>query len=203
METQYSFDIIWTNRADFKIRLEGARPYNSAMAMSTTQTSEQDHEEAMYLLHSLERNNVTLKYELDANVATNATPPSITPPPKIIATATTTVRDDTLITALKYQSATQTAQITKLLAALSAEGGSNGRGDVANAGVVVATADEPVVKATQIRNTNTENIANGSWCTRRRNATKWKETRPPALTGGIRKSMGSPDTRRGRTRVKK
>ena len=35
-ETQYSFDTIWTNRSDFKIRLEGARPYNSAMAMSAT-----------------------------------------------------------------------------------------------------------------------------------------------------------------------
>ena len=99
------------------------------MAMSATQTSEQDHEEAMYLLHSLERKNATIKDKLDASVATTATPPSTTPPPEIIAAATTTSRDDTLIAALKERSATQTAQITKLLAALSARGGSDGRGD--------------------------------------------------------------------------
>ena len=122
-ETQYCFDTIWTNRTSFNIRLEGPRPYESAIAMSTTQTSKQDHKEAMYLLHSLERENTTLKDKLDATtIATTSTPPSTTPPPKIIATATTTVRDDALIAALKEQSATHTAQITKLLAALSSGG---------------------------------------------------------------------------------
>ena len=57
------------------------------MDMSTTRTSEQDHTEAMYLLHSLERKNATLKDELDASVTTTTTPPSTTPPPKIIAAA--------------------------------------------------------------------------------------------------------------------
>ena len=128
-ETQDFFDTIWTDRAAFKIRLEGARPYKSAMAMSTTRTSKQDHKEAMYLLHSLERENATLKDELDASVATTATPPSTTLPPKIIAATTTTGRDNALISALKEQSATQTAQITKFLAALSNGGGSDGRGN--------------------------------------------------------------------------
>ena len=80
---------------------------------------EQDHEEAMYLLHSLERENATLKDELDTTtIATTATPPSTTPPPEIIAG-----RYNALIAAPKEQSATQTARITKLLAALSARGG--------------------------------------------------------------------------------
>ena len=100
------------------------------MAMSATQTREHNHEEAMYLLHSLERENATLKDEWDRSVAKTATPPSTTPPPKIIASATTTSRDDALIAALKDQSATQTAQITKLLSALSAGGGDDGRGDI-------------------------------------------------------------------------
>ena len=76
----------------------------------------------MYLLHSLERENATLKDKLDTSVATTATPPSTTPPPEIIAVDTTTGRDDALIAALKDQSATQTAQITKFLATLSAGG---------------------------------------------------------------------------------
>ena len=100
------------------------------MTMSTTRMSEQDHEEAMYLLHSLERENATLKDELDASIATTTNPPPTTPPPGIIASATTTSRDDALIAALKEQSATQTTQITKLLAPLSAGGGGNGRGDI-------------------------------------------------------------------------
>ena len=85
----------------------------------------------MYLLHSLGRENVKVKDELDATtIATIATPPSTTPPPEIIAAATTTGRDDTLIDALKEQSATKTAQITKLIAALSARGGGDGRGNI-------------------------------------------------------------------------
>ena len=97
--------------------------------MSATHKSEQHHEEAMYLLHSLERKNATLKDDLDASVATTATPSSTTPPPEIIAAATTTGRDDVLIAALKEQSTTVTSQITKLLAALCAGSGSNIRGD--------------------------------------------------------------------------
>ena len=99
------------------------------MAMSTNQASRQDHEEAMYLLHSLERENATLKDELEASVTTIATPPSTTPPPKIIAATTTTGRNDTLIAALKEQSTTQMAQITKGLADLSAMSGSNDHGN--------------------------------------------------------------------------
>ena len=83
----------------------------------------------MYLLHSLECENAMLKDELDASVATTATPPSTTPPPKIISVATNTSRNNALIVALKEQSATKTAQITKLLAALTSGGGSDGRGD--------------------------------------------------------------------------
>ena len=49
-------------------------------------------------------------------------------PPEFIAADTTTGRDNALIAALKDQRATQTAQITKLLAALSAGGGSDGCG---------------------------------------------------------------------------
>ena len=99
------------------------------MAMSTTQTREHNHEEAMYLLHSLERENATLKDEWDRSVAKTATPPSTTPPPKIIAATTTTGHNDTLIAALKEQSTTQTAQITKGLADLSAMSGSNDHGN--------------------------------------------------------------------------
>ena len=84
----------------------------------------------MYLLHSLERENATLKDELDASIATTTNPPPTTPPPGIIASATTTSRDDALIAALKDQSATQMAQITKLLSALSAGCGGDGRGDI-------------------------------------------------------------------------
>ena len=99
------------------------------MAMSTTQTSEQDHKESMYLLHSLERKNVTLKDELEASVATTATPPSTTPPLEIIVAATTSGCDVALITALKEQNTIQTSQITKLLASLSVMGGSDDRGN--------------------------------------------------------------------------
>ena len=128
-ETQDFFDTIWTDRAAFKIRLEGARPYESAMAMSTTRTSKQAHEEAMYLLHSLDCKNLTIKDELNASIATTANPPSTMPPPEIIAVTTTTGRDNALIATLKEQSATQTSQITKLIAVISAGGGSDGRGD--------------------------------------------------------------------------
>ena len=76
----------------------------------------------MYLLHSLERENATIKDKLDTSVATTATPSSTTPPPEIIAAATTNIRDNTLISALKDQSATHTPQITKFLATLSAGG---------------------------------------------------------------------------------
>ena len=62
----------------------------------------------MYLLHSLERKNATIKDKLDASVATTATPPSTTPPPEIIAAATTNGRNNALIASLKEQSATQT-----------------------------------------------------------------------------------------------
>ena len=71
-----------------------------------------------------------MKDELDATtIATTATAPSTMQPPKFIAATTTTGRDDALITALKEQSATQTAQITKLLAALSAGGRGDDRGN--------------------------------------------------------------------------
>ena len=83
----------------------------------------------MYLLCSLERENATLKDELDASVATTTTPPSTTPPPEIIAVAPTTGCNNALISLLKDQIATQRSQITKLLAALSSGGGSDGRGD--------------------------------------------------------------------------
>ena len=83
----------------------------------------------MYLLNSLERENATLKDNLDASVATTATPTPTTPPPESIAAATTTGRDDAPIAALKEQSATQKSQITKLLASLSSVGGSDGHGD--------------------------------------------------------------------------
>ena len=42
-ETQDLFDTIWTDHAASKIRLKGARPYEIAMTMSTTQTIKQDH----------------------------------------------------------------------------------------------------------------------------------------------------------------
>ena len=83
----------------------------------------------MYLLHSLERENATHKDKLDASIATIATPPSTTPTPEIIAPTTTTDHGNALIVALKEQSVTQTSKITKLIAALSARGGSNGHGE--------------------------------------------------------------------------
>ena len=83
----------------------------------------------MYLLHSLEREHATLKDKFDDSVTTTAIPPSTTPPPEIVAASTTTGRYDALIAALKDQSASQTAQITKFLAALVPWGGSDGHGD--------------------------------------------------------------------------
>ena len=157
----------------------------------------------MYLLHSLERENETIKEELEASVATTATPPSTTPPPEIIAVATTTGRYNALIAALKEQSATHTAQITKLLAALSARGGCDGRGDSGRGRRDGGRGRGKSGRGRGEGNTNTAKISNASWRTRWRNATNWKATRPPALTGVIRNSMGSPDTCRGRLRVKK
>ena len=106
--TQDFFDTIWTDRAAFNVRLEGARPYESAMAITTTAKNEEDVKEAMYLLHTLKRENAALKDELDATtIASTASAPSAAPPPEFIAAATTTGRDDALITALKEQSVTQ------------------------------------------------------------------------------------------------
>ena len=129
-QTQSYFDEIWTNRAAFNIRLEGARPYESAMALTATARKEEDVEEAMYLLHSLERENAMLKDEIDATtIASSASALSTAPPTEIIAAATTTGRDDALIAALTAQGERQSAQITKLLAALTAGGGDDGRRD--------------------------------------------------------------------------
>ena len=126
--TQTYFDNIWTDRAAFNVRLEGARPYESAMAITATAKKEEDVEEAMYLPHSLERENAALKDELDATtIASSALAPSAAPPPEFIAAATTIGRDDTLIATLTAQDEQQTAQITKLLAALTAGGGDDGR----------------------------------------------------------------------------
>ena len=81
----------------------------------------------MYLLHTLKRENVTPKDELNATtMAMTATAPSAAPAPKFIAVAVNTVRDSTLIAAPKEKSATQAAQITKLLSSLTAGGGGNG-----------------------------------------------------------------------------
>ena len=114
----------------FNIRLEGARPYESVTAITATTKNKEDAEEAMYLLHALERENATLKDELKATtIPSTTTAPSAAPPPKFIAAATTTGYDDGLIAAIKDQSATQAAQITKLLATLTAGGGGDGRGD--------------------------------------------------------------------------
>ena len=100
------------------------------MTISATTKNEEDVKEAMYLLHTPEWENATLKDELDAtNIATTATAPSATPPPAFIAAATTTGRNDALIAALKELIATQAAQITKFLPALPLGGGSDGRGD--------------------------------------------------------------------------
>ena len=85
----------------------------------------------MYLLHTLERENASLTNELDATtIASSASAPSTAPPPEFIAATITTGRDDALISALTAQSATQAAQITKLLAALTA----GGRDDVRRGG---------------------------------------------------------------------
>ena len=100
------------------------------MAITATAKKEEDVEEAMYLLHSLKRENAALKDELDATtIASSASAPSTAPPPKFIAAATTTGRDDALVAALTAQGERQTAQITKLLPALTAGGGDDGRHD--------------------------------------------------------------------------
>ena len=100
--TQDFFDTIWTDRAAFNMRLERARSYESAMAINATTKNEEDVKEAMYLLHALERENVTLKDEIDATtIATTATAPSAAPPPEFIAAATTIGRVDALIAAIK------------------------------------------------------------------------------------------------------
>ena len=71
---------------------------------------------------------------MDLDVATVAitiatsVPPAGTPT-KIIAAATTTSRNDALITAIKEQNAAQTAQINHMLIALSAIGGGRQRND--------------------------------------------------------------------------
>ena len=128
--TQEFFDTIWTDRAAFNIRLKGARPYESAMAIAATARNEEDIKEAMYLLHALEREKVALKDKLDAmTIALTASAPSAAPPPEFIAAVTTTVRDDALTTALKEQSATQATQITKLLTTLTTGRVGDGQGD--------------------------------------------------------------------------
>ena len=112
------------------------------MAIIATAKQKGDIEEAMYLLHTLERENAALKDELETTTsASSASAPSTEPPPKFISYATTTGRDDALIAALTAQSATQATQITRLLAALTAGGrdvgihnggkkrGDRGRGD--------------------------------------------------------------------------
>ena len=128
--TQEFFDTIWTDRAAFNVRLEGAHPYESAMAITATANKKEDVEEAMYLLHALERENAALKDELDATtIASTDLAPSDAPPPKFITAATTTGLDDALIAALTAQSATQAAQITKLHTALTTGGGDDGQRD--------------------------------------------------------------------------
>ena len=93
------------------------------MAIIGTAKKEEDVNKAMYLLHTLERENTALKDELEtATNASSASAPSTAPPPEFIAATTTTGREDALIAALTSQSAKQAAQITKLLAALTAGG---------------------------------------------------------------------------------
>ena len=129
-ETQTFFENIWTNRAAFNIHLEGARQYNSTMAITATAKQEEDVDKAVYLLHNLERENAALKEELETTTsASSSLAPSTAPPPEFIAAATTTGRDDALIAEITAQSATQAAQITKLLAALTAGGRGNVRHD--------------------------------------------------------------------------
>ena len=100
------------------------------MALTATVNKEEDVEEAMYLLHSLERENAVLKDELDTmTIASSTSAPSTAPPDTTIAAATTTDRDDALIAALTAQGERQTAQIKKILAALTEGGGDDGRRD--------------------------------------------------------------------------
>ena len=110
------------------------------MAITGTAKQEEDVDEAMYLLHTLERENTALKDELEtATNASSASAPSTAPPPEFIAAAITTGHNDALIAVLTAQSPTQAAQITKLLAAITAGGrddvrcdkkrGDSGRGD--------------------------------------------------------------------------
>ena len=100
------------------------------MVLTATAKLEEDAEEAMYLLQSLERENALLKDELEATtIASSTSAPSVAPPSEIIAAATTSGRDDALILALTTQGERQAAQITKLLAALTTGEGDGGRRD--------------------------------------------------------------------------
>ena len=100
------------------------------MATTATAKKEEDVNKAMYLLHTPKRENAVLKEELETTkIALSASAPSTAPPPEFIAATTTTGRDDALIAALTSQSGTQAAQITKLLAALTAGGRDNVRRD--------------------------------------------------------------------------
>ena len=193
---QTFLDNIWTDQAASNVRLEGVCPYNIAMAITTTAKKEEDVEEAIYLLHTLEKENAVLKDDLNATtMASSASAPSTVPPPEFIAATTTTGCDDALIAALTAQSATQAAQITKLLVALTEGGGDNGRRD---SGKNAATAG--VETASPTRSTNIARIASELSFMKHRNATSWRATQQPALTGGNRRSMASIDTRWGWTR---
>ena len=84
----------------------------------------------MYRLQTIERENAALKEKLETTTSASfPSAPSIAPPPEFIAAATTTGRNDVLIAALTAQSATQSTQITKLLAALTARVRDNVRRD--------------------------------------------------------------------------
>ena len=100
------------------------------MALTATARKEEDVEEAMYLLHSLERENAMLKDKLDATtIESSASALSTAPPAEIIAAATTIGRNDALIAALTTQGERQSAQNTKLLTTHTAGGGDGGRRD--------------------------------------------------------------------------
>ena len=101
------------------------------MDITATTKKREEVGDAMYLLHTLERENAALKDELDATtIALSASAPSTAPPPEFIAAATTTGRDDALIPAFTAESATQAAKITKLIAALTAGRGDDGQRNV-------------------------------------------------------------------------
>ena len=100
------------------------------MDITATAKKREEVGDTMYLLHTLERENTALKDELEATtIVSSASAPSTAPPPELIPAATTTGRDDAFIAALTAQSVTQAAQITKLFAALTTEGGDDGRRD--------------------------------------------------------------------------